>query len=656
MQYVEGLSIREAIKAQDMSAARVTDLALQICAGLQAAHEAGVVHRDIKPSNILIDSHGRARIVDFGLAVVAGAGHITKSGSTLGTIGYMSPEQVKGHEVDQRSDLFSFGVVLYQMITGQEPFKHDTEAATLNAILNDSPPPLTRYRQDVAPGLQSLVDRALEKDPQTRYQTAAGIIADLKRLARQSVSGDGEAQPSIAVLPFANMSADPEQEYFCDGMAEEIINALTRLEDLRVIARTSAFAFRGKQADVREIGRQLGVGTLLEGSVRKAGNRLRITAQLVDTVDGSHLWSERYDREMEDIFAIQDEISEAIVGRLKMKLIRGAEKHPERRPTDDLDVYRLYLKGRFHWSKRTYDNVAVAIRCFQEAINKAPSYALAYSGLADCYTVQQHLGYQNAGVAFDQAERAAAKALELDGSLAEAHASAGLVKMFWKWDMRGAIEEFKRAIDLNPSYASAYHWYALTLGAMGRMNEAIEQVLRAQELDPLSPGVRAATGLIYVVAGEYDLADEQFRLVREINPELPVDYEVAAAVHASRSEYARAVEELLNLEEALARLNQSEIRQLRDTFTEEGWVAYWLKHAELIEPLVGTGATGSFSVALDYGAAGDVERTLYWLEKSFEERDFNLVYVRLFSTMRDTWDKLRENPRFTALLQKMGFE
>ncbi|UCD58110.1 MAG: protein kinase, partial [Candidatus Hydrogenedentota bacterium] len=291
MEHVQGRSLREFSEDKDLSIEQILELGIQICEGLQAAHEKGVTHRDIKPSNILIDSYERAKIVDFGLASVVGLDQLTKTGSTLGTIGYMSPEQVQGIQTDHRSDLFSLGVVLYELITRRNPFKRDTEAGTIRAVSDDTPHPLARYRADVPDGIQTVIDRALEKQVDTRYQTAADMLSDLKRVKRDTsqVTPSIGVQPSIAVMPFTNLSADPEQEYFCDGMAEEIINALTHVEGLRVVARMSCFAFKGKQADIREIGRQLNVSTLLEGSVRKAGKRLRITAQLINVADGYHL-------------------------------------------------------------------------------------------------------------------------------------------------------------------------------------------------------------------------------------------------------------------------------------------------------------------------------------------------------------------------------
>jgi TolB-like protein len=349
MEHVEGPSLKEAIAGKTLPLERIIDIGVQLCDGLQTAHEHGVTHRDIKPSNILIACHGRVRIVDFGSASVMGSGHLTKTGSTLGTVEYMSPEQVRGEAVDHRADLFSLGVVLYELITGHSPFRCDTEAATLHAITGTNPEPLARYKADVPDELQRIVNKALAKDKSLRYQHADDLQADLKAICSQVAAQVIKKKVSIAVLPFSNLSPEPEQEYFCDGISEEIINALTRIENLRVVARTSAFSFKGKCEDIREIARKLDVETLLEGSVRKAGSRLRITAQLVAAKDGSHLWSERYDREMTDVFAIQDEISQAIMEKLRL-LLEGGPPFVKRH-TENMAAYDLCLNGwLYHWN------------------------------------------------------------------------------------------------------------------------------------------------------------------------------------------------------------------------------------------------------------------------------------------------------------------
>jgi non-specific serine/threonine protein kinase len=356
MEYVEGGSLKELIAGGDLSIGRVIDVAGQICEALAKAHQAGIVHRDIKPQNILIDRDGRLRVLDFGLAKVKREAMLTQLGTTVGTVAYMSPEQARGEVVDHRTDIWAFGVVLHEMLTGEMPFKGEHEQAVIYAILNAEPQPVASLAPKVPAELEEMVNKALAKRPEQRYQAVDEVLEDLRLMregfqsgATRTLSTKAQASPSIAVLPFANLSADKDQEYFCDGMAEEIINALTQVEGLHVVARTSAFSFRGRQVDVREIGRRLNVGAVLEGSVRKAGAKLRITAQLVSVADGYHLWSEKYDRKIggeccpEDIFCIQDEIALAIVDKLKVKLLGGEKTKILKRHTDDLDAYNLYL-------------------------------------------------------------------------------------------------------------------------------------------------------------------------------------------------------------------------------------------------------------------------------------------------------------------------
>jgi len=455
MACIEGQSLKDKIESGPVGANgrsplpidEALDIAIQVAEGLQAAHEKGIIHRDIKSANIMVTEKGQAKIMDFGLAKLAGQVRLTKTGTTVGTVAYMSPEQARGEEVDHRTDIWSYGVVLYEMVTGQLPFKGEYDQAVVYSILNEEPEPMTGLRTGVPMELERVVNKALVKSLDSRYQNAGDILVDLRLLrkelelmASKEQPSRENPQPSIAVLPFYNLSADKEQEYFCEGMTEEIINALTHVEGLRVVARTSAFSFRGKEIDVGEIGRKLSVETLLEGSVRKAANRLRIWVQLVNVVDGYHLWSERYDREMEDVFAVQDEISLAIADKLKVKLLRGEKTKLITHHTDDLEAYNLYLRGRYLWNKRTEGGIKKAIEHFKQAIKKDPSYALAYTGLADSYsTLTSYISILPKEV-FPKGRDAALKALEIDDTLAEAHASLALIRRDYEWDWAGARE------------------------------------------------------------------------------------------------------------------------------------------------------------------------------------------------------------------------
>ena len=422
MEYVEGITLRDLMNRGEMSLDELIKISIQLAEGLAEAHSVGVVHRDIKPANILCDCKGRCKLADFGLAAFSGTSELTKAGSILGTVGYMSPEQVRGEGGDASSDIFAFGVVLYEMITGKHPFRRNNQAATINATLHDQPNPIIDVRPDAPHELIAVLDKAMDKDRSIRYQQTSQLLNDLRKIGRkleQDSSGAPLAirnQPSVAVLPFTNLSTDKEQEYFCDGMAEEIINALTYVENLRVVARTSSFSFKGKDLDIREIGRRLNVETLLEGSVRRSGQHLRIIAQLVNVTDGCHLWSERFDRQMDDVFAIQDEIALAIVDRLKVKLLKDEKALLTKRYTDDQEAYHLYLKGRFFWNRRYEGGLQKGIEAFEQAVQRDAMYAPAYVGIADCYNQLAHWGYLAAKEAYPIARRATEKAL-VDRSL-----------------------------------------------------------------------------------------------------------------------------------------------------------------------------------------------------------------------------------------------
>lgn len=564
MEHVEGLSLKEFSAVKDPSIERILELSIQICEGLNDAHEKGVTHRDIKPSNILIDSHGRAKIVDFGLASIVGSEHLTKTGSTFGTIGYMSPEQVQGKEIDQRSDLFSLGVVLYELIAKQNPFKRDSEAATLKAVSDDLPEPLARFKSDLPDGLQAIIDKALEKDIRTRYQHADGMLSDLVLVKRSLESGRSTVSghlvsrqalhrwwpaalivviaasvlivtkpwqrfttldesdniqlsvpPSIAVLPFVDMSPNKDQEYFCDGIAEELINGLAQLGGLKVAARTSAFQFKQPDRNIPAIGQELGVTTVLEGSVRKAGNRLRITIQLINVKDGFHLWSEKYDRTLDDIFAIQDEISLAIVEKLRLQLLDREKSRLVRRHTDNKEAYNLYLKGRYYWNKRHEGGMTSALEYYQQAIDKDPTYPLPYIGIADAYVILGAFGFIPPRESFPKGQAAARRALELDSNLGEAHAPLAFAAFYYDWDWNAAEREFHTCFELTPNYAIAHSWYATYLSGRGRYEEALAAAERALELDPLSLIFSSLVGMMHFEGHHLEQAIDHFNWTLE---------------------------------------------------------------------------------------------------------------------------------------------
>lgn len=478
MELVEGQSLRDLAKGKELSVDKIIELAIQICDGLGAAHDNKVVHRDIKPSNIVIDAYGRPKILDFGLAAIEGGEQLTKTGSTLGTVRYMSPEQIQGEAVDQRSDLFSLGVVLYELITGRTPFERENEAATLKSIAQDNFEPLGRYKSDIPDGLQRIISKLLEKNPSHRYQHANGVISDLKRLGSASTEATTK-RPSIAVLPFSNMSADEEQEYFCDGIAEDILNHLAKIENLRVVSRTSSFAFKNTKEDLRDVGRKLLAESILEGSVRKAGNRIRVTAQLIKVEDGYHLWSEQYNRELDDVFAIQDEISQSIVQALRIKINPEEELTRKKAPTRSMEAYKLYLQGRA-MSYMSADVFHSAIEHFSKAIEIDPDYALAYAGLADTLSTKYMYGGSDEND-LTGAIKAANKAIDLDSDLAEAY-SAYAVAISQRKEYEEAEKNFLKAIDLNPNLFEAYYYYGRVCYVQGQYEKASRLLEQASNI------------------------------------------------------------------------------------------------------------------------------------------------------------------------------
>jgi serine/threonine protein kinase/tetratricopeptide (TPR) repeat protein len=658
MEYVEGGSLKDLIRADGMSVAQVTNLALQISEGLAKAHQAEIVHRDIKPQNILIDADGRPRICDFGLAKLKREVVLTQTGTTLGTIAYMSPEQARGEEVDQRADIWSLGVVIYEMLTGQRPFRGDHDQALIYAILNNRPESISGIRPDAPDLLAHIIEKAMAKSPDDRYQDTAEIASELGSLKTEldsqltkTVEAERRMSPSIAVLPFANLSADKEQEYFCDGMAEDIINALTNVEGLHVVARTSAFAFKGKSQDIRKIGKELSVSSVLEGSVRKAENRVRITAQLINVADGYHIWSEKFDRDLADVFAIQDEISLAIVEKLKVKLLGNEKQKMLKRYTQNLEAYDLYLKGRYHWNRRSAQSLKKAVAHFEQVIQKDPEYALAYSGLADSYSMLEQVQVIKAKEAFPKARKLAKKALEIDETLAEAHTSLAYVLWAYDWDWVGSEREFRRAIELNPNYATAHHWLAIALIGLMRTAEAIQEIQKALELDPLSLIINTAAGFVYISSGQEEKAIRQAEKILDMDPTFGFAYLIVVSVNERRKKYGEAAKALLKLDAFLGFFSQREVAALQEAYASSGWTGYLRKRLEVAENKAEGGKVPCYHIASTYAQLDEADKAIEWLRRAFEDRDKELTSLQT----DDTFKKLQPDPRFREIIKKIGF-
>lgn len=526
-------------------------IVLAVGGALDYAHRQGVLHRDIKPENILLNE-GQPLLTDFGIATAitaVGSDRLTEPGLAVGTPAYMSPEQVTAdRQLDVRSDLYSLACVLFEMLAGEPPFMGPNARATMALHAIQPPPPIRAKRPNVLPAVEQALARALAKDPAARFPTIRAFTAALTDTGTATRPGFTPGAPSdrdrrtIAVLPFENMSPDPENEYLSDGITDELIDALTEVAGLHVASRTSAFAFKGRREDVRTIGAQLGVTAVLEGTVRTSGNRLRITARLTDVAAGRHLWSERFDREIQDIFTIQDEIARIIVQTLRGHLLGDVGEFAPRRHTQNVRAYNLYLRGRFHWNLRTPEDIARAIDLFEEAIAEDPDYALAYTGLSDAHAIQ--LDYRGLPVAegMARAKAESQKALELDEGLAEAHTSLGWVNFIYDWDWAAAEQEFRRAIELDPRYATAHQWYAWLHMAMGRIEDALSEGRRAVELDPAAISVRRSLGWLYYFALRPESAIGHLRLAVTIDPEAEETHRVLglAYLQAGRHESAEA--------------------------------------------------------------------------------------------------------------------
>ena len=696
MAYYEGEGLDKRLENTCLSIDEALAIAVQIANGLARAHEEGIVHRDIKPANIMITARGEAKIVDFGVAKLIGGTKLTQKGSTLGTVAYMSPEQARGEEVDHRSDIWSLGVILHEMVTGKLPFEAEYQAAILYSIINDEPQQISNLREGVPESLQRIIIKALEKKPESRYQTVKEMLNDLgsvddapkpsqeeigesdsaRRKQVQAILLGGistaivilivlgivfwpqlqnllfpqlvKSWNSIAVLSFKDMSPGKDQEYFCDGISEEIINKLANIEGLKVVARTSSFKFKGKDYDIDEIGKRLGVSTVLEGSVRKSGNALRVTAQLIDVADRSHIWSGSFDKELQDIFAVQDEIALSIVDKLRLKLLGEEKAELLKHHTADIEAHNLYLRGLYYWNKRTAEDLNKAIENFGEAIKKDPNYALAHAGLANSYVLLSIYADAPPKEAFPLAERAATEALRLDENLAEAHAALAYARLRYDLDLAGAERGFRLALELNPNYATGHFWYSELLYATARFDESIREASRALELDPVSLIINAGLAQAYNNAGRYDLAILQCEKILDMDP----DFLVAYLMLANAYEHSGQYEEAIKAGEIAREFSDGSAMSVGRLGRAYGKAGRREEALKLLDEMLSRSRqryVPAFWIATIYSGLGEYDKAYEYLNKAYEER---YEFVVLINDNLD--DEFRSDPRYIAFLKKVG--
>ncbi len=698
MELMRGQSLKTAIAGKPLPAARVVELGVQIADALEAAHAAGMVHRDIKPANIFVTDHGEAKLLDFGVAkfVSSGGGwddgetfaqpeQLTMPGTTVGTIDYLSPEQAWGRDVDARADLFSFGVVLYEMATGRAPFREESAIRTVDSILHREAEAPARVNPDVPPELERIIARAMEKDRTRRYQSASQIKADLRRLLRDTASIDaararrtrravlagaagvvtllatlaallaghdllvgrrnagaaGETAQSIAVLPFVDLSAEKNQEYFADGLAEELLNALAQIPELKVAARSSSFQFRGEHGDLRVIGRKLDVATVLEGSVRMEGRHVRISAELVNAASGFTLWSHTYDRELDDIFAVQDEIARSVSSALKVKLL-GRSETPPASPVHAGEAYECYLQGKYFAGRRTSEDLQRAIGYYERALQIDPRYALAWVGLADVHSAQADLGAAPVDEAYAKARDEVDKALSLEPDLAAAHAALGWIRVSHDWDWSGADSAYKRALELEPGNASVIRRAAALAGTLGRLDEAISLDKRGIKLDPLSVSAENNLGMHALYAGRLDEAAAAFRKALELNPDFGSAHAFLGRVELRLGHAATALQEMEREKDPFWRLYGLALAYHATGEPAEADSAL----RELVEKDQNDAA---FQIAEVCAARGEVDKAFAWLDRAYVQRDGG------FNEMKGDplLGSLERDPRYAALLKTL---